>query len=109
MNKESQQLNNLHIYQEAIECLDEAISINPKYENAWINKGIALHKIKKFKDAIFFYDQALSQYINPLTLRLKADSLFELGNENEAKQSYLFALEKRSKEKDYIQKQLEKF
>ena len=33
---------NLKKYKEAIECYDKAIEINPKYVNAWFNKGASL-------------------------------------------------------------------
>ncbi|CAD8055916.1 unnamed protein product [Paramecium primaurelia] len=101
-------LNNLNKYQDAIECYDEAISINPKYDKAWSNKGFALHKLQKYTDAISCYDQALSININHQRLKLKADSLFELGKKPEAKQFYEASLEQGSNDKIYIQKQLSK-
>lgn len=46
-------------YEDAIECFDKVISINPKNESAWnskgkllYNSGLLLHKLKNFKDAI---------------------------------------------------------
>ncbi|CAD8058037.1 unnamed protein product [Paramecium primaurelia] len=101
-------LRKLNKCQEAIECYDKAISINPKYDKAWYNKGYVLHQLQKYNDAISCYDQALSININPLRLQRKADSLFELGKKSEAKQLYLSALEKGSNDKNYIQKQLSK-
>ncbi|CAD8214482.1 unnamed protein product [Paramecium octaurelia] len=100
-------LNKLNKYQEAIECYDKAITINPKHDSALSNKGLTLHKLKKYKNAIICYDQALSVSITPLNLLRKADSLFELGNKQEAKQYYLDALQYGSTRKDYIQKQLQ--
>ncbi|CAD8174781.1 unnamed protein product [Paramecium pentaurelia] len=56
-------LNNLNKYQDAIECYDKAISINPKYDKAWSNKGDALNNLNKYQDAIECLDKAIS--INP--------------------------------------------
>ncbi|CAD8215553.1 unnamed protein product [Paramecium octaurelia] len=38
-------LDKLNKYQEAIECYDKAIAINPKFDNAWNNKGSQSLKI----------------------------------------------------------------
>ncbi|CAD8214522.1 unnamed protein product [Paramecium pentaurelia] len=38
-------LRKLNKYQEAIECYEKAISINPKYDKAWLNKGNQLFNI----------------------------------------------------------------
>ncbi|CAD8045608.1 unnamed protein product [Paramecium primaurelia] len=53
-------LNNLNKYQEAIECYDKAISINPKNDLAWSNKGWALNSLNKYQEAIECYDKAIS-------------------------------------------------
>jgi tetratricopeptide (TPR) repeat protein len=45
----------LHRYQEAIKYYDKAPELDPKYANAWNNKGSALYNLKRY-DA---YDKAL--------------------------------------------------
>ncbi|CAD8131391.1 unnamed protein product [Paramecium sonneborni] len=107
-NNKGSALRKLQKYYEAIDCYDKAIQINSKYNIAWNNKGYSLHQLKKYKDAIVCYDQRLSICPDPVTLKLKADSLFELGNKREAKLCYITALEKGSNEKDFIKKQLSK-
>ncbi len=50
-------------FEEAIECLDKAIEINPLNEVTWNNKGNAFSRLGRHKDAIDCYDRALK--INP--------------------------------------------
>ena len=50
-------------YNEAINCFDKALKINPSYARAWNNKGIVLAKLGKYNEAITYYDRALD--INP--------------------------------------------
>ncbi|CAD8201269.1 unnamed protein product [Paramecium octaurelia] len=101
-------LNRLNKYQEAIECYDKAISINSKNDNAFCNKGLTLHNLKQYSNALVCYNQALSISIDPIRLKLKADSLFQLGMKLEAKETYLAALQQGSTEQEYIKKQLQK-
>jgi len=50
-------------YDEAIECFDKALYINPKNDSAWHMKGYALFDQKKYDEAIECFDKALD--INP--------------------------------------------
>ena len=52
-------LYNLGKYKEVIDCYDKALEINPKYANAWDNKGSALHELGKYNEAIECYDNAI--------------------------------------------------
>jgi tetratricopeptide (TPR) repeat protein len=45
-------------HKQAIECYDKAIQIDPKYAVPWYNKGIALDKLEKKKDAKECYKRA---------------------------------------------------
>ncbi len=36
-------LNNLGKYQEAIDCFEKSLEINPNKANAWYNKGFSLN------------------------------------------------------------------
>ena len=51
------------MYEEAIECCDKALEIDPGVGPAWYNKGVALTRLEKYEDAIGCYDKALE--INP--------------------------------------------
>ena len=44
---------------EAIKAYDKAIEINPKYSEAWNNKGNALYNQTKFDEAIKAYNKAI--------------------------------------------------
>ncbi|CAK84526.1 unnamed protein product, partial (macronuclear) [Paramecium tetraurelia] len=64
---------------------NEAISINPKYVDAWNNKGIALYNLKKFEEAIQCYEKVIS--INPKdeqAINIKGLLLQELQNDLDA-------------------------
>jgi tetratricopeptide (TPR) repeat protein len=38
---------------------DKAIRIKPKYEKAWLNKGMTLSELEKYNDAIKCFDEAI--------------------------------------------------
>jgi tetratricopeptide (TPR) repeat protein len=46
-------------YDEAIQCYDKAIEIDPKHVYAWYNKGLALYYMGKYEEAIKCYDEAI--------------------------------------------------
>jgi len=50
-------------YQEALECFEKAIEINPKEEIAWYNKGVALTNLGKHQEALECFEKAIE--INP--------------------------------------------
>ena len=56
-------LANLGKYQQAIECFDKAIEINPNDVNIWNSKGTAFHYQSKYQQAIECFDKAIE--INP--------------------------------------------
>jgi len=47
----------------AIEYYDKALTIDPKYADAWYNKGVALSDLKRYDEEIECYDKTLT--INP--------------------------------------------
>jgi tetratricopeptide (TPR) repeat protein len=51
------------MHQEAIKCYDEALRLNPRLEQAWSNKGVALYYLKQYTEALKCAEQALK--INP--------------------------------------------
>ncbi|MEW6621427.1 MAG: tetratricopeptide repeat protein, partial [bacterium] len=41
----------LRRYNEAVECFDKAINLNPAFQQAWYNKAIALQNLGKREQA----------------------------------------------------------
>jgi len=81
-------------YDEAIECLDQALQINPDSELAWLNRGNALARKGLTKDALSAYNRAIqanSRY--EVAWNNKGNTLARLGNYNEALRCYDRALE----------------
>ncbi|MBW9221687.1 protein kinase [Methanothermococcus sp. SCGC AD-155-C09] len=76
-------------YNEAIECYDKALKIDPNYVDAWYNKGVALKNLGKYNEAIMCYDRVLE--IDPGYVKAwnnKGDILYKLGRYNEAIKCY---------------------
>ena len=51
-------------YNKSIECYEKAIEENPRYADAWYNKGTALSKLGRYEEAIEAFDNALE--IDPM-------------------------------------------
>jgi len=47
-------------YQEAIQCYDKALAIDPKNTGAWNNKGLALTKSGCYQEAHECFDKSLA-------------------------------------------------
>lgn len=52
-------LNELQRYEEALECFDKTLELNPDYASAWHNKGYTLHKLGRLSEAIECYKKRL--------------------------------------------------
>ncbi|MFX0201566.1 MAG: tetratricopeptide repeat protein, partial [Candidatus Hodarchaeota archaeon] len=79
--------------EEAMECFDKAVKINPKDARAWVNKGVVLDKLGKPEEVMKCYDRALKIYPgNPLIWYKKGVALGELGKPEEAIECYDRAL-----------------
>ena len=50
-------------YEEAIDCFDKIIEIDPESDHPWFAKGMSLYKLSKYHEALFCYDKAIG--INP--------------------------------------------
>lgn len=60
-------------YDKALECFDEAISINPSESKTWYNKGLVLYLVGKFKDALECANKALELNSNYKLAKLLKD------------------------------------
>jgi len=52
-------LTRLKQYEEAIECFDKAVELDPSFAAPLNGKGAAYEKLKKFKDAMECYKKAV--------------------------------------------------
>jgi tetratricopeptide (TPR) repeat protein len=52
-------LDHVERHEEAIECFDKALEINPKDANVWYNKGVTLENLEKYEEAIKCFSAAL--------------------------------------------------
>jgi len=52
-------LTKLGKYNEALDCFDNALKLNPGVSNTWLNRGIALVKLNEFQEAMDCFDRAL--------------------------------------------------
>jgi tetratricopeptide (TPR) repeat protein len=84
-------------YEDAIECFNEALEINPNVAFVWMNRGNALDDSGKYEEAIRSYRKALELEIDP---SLAADvwnnlgvCFYNLGDYEEARKSYDKAIE----------------
>ncbi len=46
-------------YNEALDCFDRALKMNPGVSNIWMNRGIALVKLNEFEEAMDCFDRAI--------------------------------------------------
>ncbi len=93
-NNKGVALDNLGKSENAVECYDRALIINPRFANTWNNKGFALNNLGRFQEAIECYDRALE--INPRfanTWNNKGFALNNLGRFQEAVECYDKALD----------------
>ena len=86
-------LKSLGRFDEAIQCYDQALRIDPQYAAAWSNKGNSLASLGRFDEALQCFEQALR--ITPQLVEAwvsKGASLANLGRFAEAVQCYDQAL-----------------
>jgi tetratricopeptide (TPR) repeat protein len=87
-------LYSLGRYDEAIECYDKALELNPQDADAWSGKGGCLMTMGRYEEAVNYYNTALE--INPqhtMAWSGKGGCLICLGRYNEAIECYDKALE----------------
>jgi tetratricopeptide (TPR) repeat protein len=86
--------------EEALECYNRALEINPQYEvEVWNGKGLSISSLGRFEEAITCYDKALK--INPMYTNAwhnKGNTLLHLGRFENAIECYNKVLEINSEE-----------
>lgn len=80
-------MTNLSKYEEAIECFDRAIDVDPRNGGSWNNKGNALRFLGRHRDAIGCFDKAL--IINPANVRAWFNKAALLSSMNQLDNSLL--------------------
>ncbi len=81
-------------YEEALECIDVALKINPENEIAWVNKGTVLSRMGKHREALRSFNEAIKQ--NPsyeVAWNNKGNTLARLKRYDEALKAYDMAIE----------------
>ena len=89
--------------EEALECYDKAIEIDPKDAATLFNKGLVLGRLDRHEEAVECYDKALE--IDPkdvATLYWKGRALGRLGRHKEAVECYDKAVEIDPKDVDVL-------
>lgn len=81
-------------FEQALECFDKSLELNPQFEDAWLGKSVALYNLGRFQDAIQPIDRALE--LNPdyvMAWCIKGEILSRLGKPDEADYCYARAQE----------------
>ena len=87
-------LGELKRYEEAIECFDKAIELNPNDPWYWYNKGVALSELKRYEEEIECYDRAIElDPNNPWYWNNKGTALGKLERYEEEIECYDRAIE----------------
>jgi len=63
----------------ALEVCDRALALNGNHPQAWLFKGVALHRLNRYDEAYACYDQASSQASQPLQKGGKSSWYSRLG------------------------------
>ncbi|MFP3206731.1 MAG: tetratricopeptide repeat protein, partial [Hydrogenobaculum sp.] len=91
-NNKGDALRNLKRYEEALQCYDKAIQLEPNNALYWNNKGDALRNLKRYEEALQCYDKAIQlEPNNALYWNNKASVFEKLKKFNEARRCRLEA------------------
>ncbi len=64
--EEGNNLYNQDRYEEAADCYQKALAINPYYADAWVNRGVCFFAMRNFEEALPCYNKALELDYNQL-------------------------------------------
>ena len=81
-------------YEEAIECIDNALKLSPNNEVALVNKGMALSRLGRHREALKCYNEAIR--VNPnyeVAWNNKGNALTRLNRYDEAVKCYDMAIQ----------------
>ncbi len=80
-------------YQDALECFDEALSLNENSESCWLNRSECLEHIERFSDAIVSLDKILQKNPNNLeVLCRKGLLLAKMNDPNSSRKCFIKAV-----------------
>lgn len=74
--------------EKAIQYYDRAIQLDPKDIDAYFYKGIVLHGLKRYEEAVVAYDKVIQLDPNYPVYGNKGDALRKLGRYEEAEEAY---------------------
>ncbi|NJD53380.1 MAG: tetratricopeptide repeat protein [Candidatus Methanoperedens sp.] len=84
------------MYQEAIQCYDKALEINPGMADVWNNKALAMARIARYEEAVTCYNKAIDlKPDDEEVIYNKGIALAHLGLTKEAIECYDKILEKK--------------
>lgn len=84
----------LRKYNEAIQTIDQGLSLYPKDKMLWNNKGYSNYNLGKYQDALAAYNNAIGFEQNyTIALINKGDTLSKMGDYQGAADTYKIALE----------------
>lgn len=93
-NNKGTSLEKMGRFEEAIQCYDKALEMNPNQPETWFNKGNSLGSLHRLDEAIKCHDKAIEINPNhPMGWNNKGAVLHELGRFDEAIQCHDKALE----------------
>ncbi len=71
-------VNNCNRFEEALECLNKSLEIDPAFTEAWYVKGVALHNLGRYLDAQYCFDRAIAlEPFNISIWSLKGVTIFD--------------------------------
>ncbi|HOI13360.1 MAG TPA: tetratricopeptide repeat protein [Methanoculleus sp.] len=81
-------------FEQALECFNTSLELDPQFEGAWLGKSVALYNLKRYQDALQSVDRALE--LDPeyaMAWSMKGEILSSLGKPDEADRCYARAQE----------------
>jgi tetratricopeptide (TPR) repeat protein len=81
-------------FEQALECFNKSLELDPQFEDAWLGKSVALYNLRRYRDALQAVDRALD--LNPdyaMAWYMKGEILSSLGKPDEADYCYARAQE----------------